>query len=215
MKSYQLSLGKDRVETHIYKALLPPLLPRFIRNFMSMILPYFGGNIASKILQSFGLIDVHSLWLRQHEHYEYQQMFRDHFDESGIDFLICPVNANTAVPHDSFSDLSATASYTFFYNYVNFSCGVTNQTSVLINHTQVVPVTKVDKLLDQKDKLEPKEFHDKKSSFHYDPTECHNLPVGIQVVGGYFEDEKTLQAMKIVESVVNYHYGPNKEQTSN
>lgn len=38
----------------------------------------------------------------------------------------------------------------------------------------------------------------------YDATKMHGLPVGVQIVGRSFEEEKVLAVMKIVEDAMGY-----------
>ncbi|KAI3652955.1 hypothetical protein MP228_002380 [Amoeboaphelidium protococcarum] len=40
---------------------------------------------------------------------------------------------------------------------------------------------------------------------HYDADKMHGLPVGVQIIGGYRQDEKTLAAMKVVEKALVKH----------
>jgi Asp-tRNA(Asn)/Glu-tRNA(Gln) amidotransferase A subunit family amidase len=119
------------------------------------------------------------------------QRFRELVKDQQLEFLIAPVHAHPAVPHGCFRDMSFTASYTLLYNYLNYSSGV-------------LPVTKVDSRIDQLDvrDKQPADYLDRMSMKHYDAERAHGMPVGVQIIGGYYEDEKTLEAMKLVEKVM-------------
>ena len=68
----------------------------------------------------------------------------------------------------------------------------------------VLPVTKVDKILDALDSQKAVK-HSKRNAVSrgayklYDANAMHGLPVGVQIVGRRHEEEKVLEGMKIVE----------------
>jgi len=77
----------------------------------------------------------------------------------------------------------------------------------------VLPVTRVDRNLDSV----PDDFlHDSTGSWilekklyggsnpAYNADTMHNLPVGVQIVGRCWEEEKVLKVMELVESAVGY-----------
>ena len=78
----------------------------------------------------------------------------------------------------------------------------------------VIPVTKVDQDLD----TVPQDFLDRSGGSKllesrvylgkdpaYDPVKMHGLPVGIQIVGKPYEEEKVLAIMRIIEDLVGDH----------
>jgi hypothetical protein len=70
--------------------------------------------------------------------------------------------------------------------------------------TGVIPITHVDGTLD---KLESLEFRDRNAIergtyVDYDSVEMHGLPVGVQVVGQRLEEERVIEAMKIIEGLL-------------
>ncbi|RDL33172.1 Amidase signature (AS) enzyme [Venustampulla echinocandica] len=112
--------------------------------------------------------------------------------ETKIDFMITPPNATPAVPHDGMHDAVSSCGYTFLFNMLDYSSGV-------------MPITHVDKSLDQL----PETFNIKKLNGvaqgaykHYDATAMHGLPVGIQVVGQRLQEEKVLAVMKRIEEAL-------------
>jgi len=113
-------------------------------------------------------------------------------EQDGLDVLIAPPNATPAVPHDGMRDAVSSCGYTFLFNLLDYSAGV-------------LPVTHVDKTLDQL----PLTFNIKKLNGvargaykHYDADRMHGLPVGVQVVGRRLEEEKVLAVMKRVEDAL-------------
>ncbi|KAL5611687.1 hypothetical protein BROUX41_000735 [Berkeleyomyces rouxiae] len=109
-----------------------------------------------------------------------------------IDFILTPPNATPAVPHDGMKVAVSSCGYTFLFNMLDYTAGV-------------LPVTHVDKALDQL----PKDFNIKKlngvaqGAYQlYDATAMHGLPVGVQIVGKRLEEEKVLAAMQLVEEAL-------------
>ncbi|CCF32818.1 amidase [Colletotrichum higginsianum] len=114
------------------------------------------------------------------------------WDSAGVDFLITPPNATPAVPHDGMRDAVSSCGYTFLFNLLDYTAGV-------------IPVTHVDKQLDQL----PGDFNIRKLNGVaqgayklYDACDMHGLPVGVQVVGRRLEEEKVLSIMKRVEDAL-------------
>ncbi|EQB55180.1 amidase [Colletotrichum gloeosporioides Cg-14] len=109
-----------------------------------------------------------------------------------VDFLITPPNATPAVPHDGMKEACSSCGYTFLFNLLDYTAGV-------------IPVTHVDKDLDQL----PADFNIKKLNGIaqgayklYNAKDMHGLPVGVQVVGRRLEEEKVLSIMKRVEDAL-------------
>ncbi|KAH7319267.1 amidase signature domain-containing protein [Rhexocercosporidium sp. MPI-PUGE-AT-0058] len=112
--------------------------------------------------------------------------------EAKIDVMITPPNATPAVPHDGMNDAVSSCGYTFLFNLLDYTCGI-------------MPITHVDKNLDQL----PPNFSLKKLNGvargaykHYDATAMHGLPVAVQVVGQRLEEEKVLAVMTRIEKAL-------------
>ncbi|KAF2815973.1 amidase signature enzyme [Mytilinidion resinicola] len=113
-------------------------------------------------------------------------------EEAKMDFLITVPNATPAVPHNGMKDAVSSCGYTFLFNLLDYTCGI-------------MPVTHVDKTLDQL----PASFNLKKLNgvargayMHYDATKMDGLPVAVQVVGQRLEEEKVLSVMDRIESAL-------------
>ncbi|KAH6681055.1 amidase [Plectosphaerella plurivora] len=114
------------------------------------------------------------------------------WESAGLDALITPPNATPAVPHEGMNDAVSSCGYTFLFNLLDWTAGV-------------LPVTHVDKELDQL----PGDFNLRKLNGiaqgaykHYDAVAMHGLPVGVQVVGQRLEEEKVLSVMKRIEDAL-------------
>ncbi|KAK5069457.1 hypothetical protein LTR64_008138 [Lithohypha guttulata] len=109
--------------------------------------------------------------------------------EQSFDLILTPVNATPALPHNGMHDAVSSCGYTFLFNLLDYTAGV-------------IPVTKVDKVLD---KL-PADFRATNGVMagaykYYDSEAMEGLPCAVQVVGGVpwrLQEEKTLAAMRRV-----------------
>ncbi|KAI9891798.1 MAG: hypothetical protein M1814_002363 [Vezdaea aestivalis] len=110
--------------------------------------------------------------------------------EAGVDFLICPVNATPALPHGSMKGACASCGYTFLWNVLDWTAGV-------------LPVLKVQRGDRVEEGWSPGNGIEKGAYEGYDPVEMEGLPVGVQVVGGRLEEERILQAMRVVREALD------------
>lgn len=112
-----------------------------------------------------------------------------------LDGIIAPTNPLPALPHDGTTSVSAIASSTFIYNILNYSVGV-------------IPVTyvdcSIDALTDEYKKWDGI-MHQKlyqSSRPLYDSNKMHGLPVGVQVIGQQWQEEKVIEMMSDVENAL-------------
>ncbi|KAJ8122896.1 hypothetical protein ONZ43_g1025 [Nemania bipapillata] len=119
---------------------------------------------------------------------EYSDYWNSTAEEDGqiVDAVIMPVAPHAAVIPGKYYH----SSYTELINLLNYS-------------VIVIPVTKADKLVDTVDSsYEPSSSFDKKNWEAYDPVVYDGGPVGLQIVGRKFEEEKVLSIAKIVVSAM-------------
>ena len=66
-----------------------------------------------------------------------------------------------------------------------------------------MPVTRVDPAVDRVSLQFSARNHIEKESYKmHDPKKMAGLPVGVQIVGGRLEEEKVLEAMRLVEELL-------------
>ena len=66
-----------------------------------------------------------------------------------------------------------------------------------------MPITRVDSTLDKLARtFRPRNKIEKDAYVGYDVGEMHGLPVGVQIVGRRFEEEKVLEGMKLIEGLL-------------
>jgi amidase len=124
-------------------------------------------------------------WLEERE--AYRKEYAIHWNNSGVDALLCPVGPGVAPKHN-------TAKY---WNY-------TSQWNLLDYPGVVFPVCKVDKDRDtwvgEPELLSELDEENRKL---WDPEEFHRSPVGLQLVGRRFEDEKILGILEHVTRAIS------------
>jgi amidase len=124
-------------------------------------------------------------WFEERE--AYRKEYALHWNKYGIDALLCPVGPGAAPKHN-------TARY---WNY-------TSQWNLLDYPAVVFPVCKVDRDIDRLEKGDtPMSGHDEYNRKLWDLEEFHGAPVGLQLVGRRFEDEKVLGILKHILAKVN------------
>jgi Asp-tRNA(Asn)/Glu-tRNA(Gln) amidotransferase A subunit family amidase len=123
----------------------------------------------------------------------------------GLDAVIAPVQAVPAVPHGGCDNLAPLACSTLLYNIVDLPVGV-------------VPVTRVDPARDALSdawraapgagsKLLERELYGPKGA--YDVHAMEGLPVGVQIVGEAWGEEKVLAVMHVVDAALGPRgFGP-------
>ena len=123
----------------------------------------------------------------------------------GLDAIIAPVQAVPAVPHGGCDKLAPLACSTLMYNIVDSPVGV-------------VPVTRVDPARDALSdawraapgggsKLLERELYGPKGA--YDARAMEGLPVGVQIVGEAWGEEKVLAMMHVVDAALGPRgFGP-------
>ncbi|KAK8136419.1 amidase [Apiospora sp. TS-2023a] len=137
-----------------------------------------------------GLLEYQDLTLQG---LDYEAQYSDYWNSTGdgdgqvVDAVIMPVAPHAAVIPGKFYHTA----YTEAMNLLNYSA-------------VVIPVTKADKDLDAvNESYQPLNDIDQKNWDAYDPEIYHGGPVGVQIVGRKFEEEKTWAIAKIVTAALN------------
>ncbi|TDL24037.1 amidase signature enzyme [Rickenella mellea] len=201
-------LGPDPRESSLFLVTLGPRLPSFIRNFAAwaastIIGDKIFGNLMrqSRTKSTFEFIDLISQ-KQQFRRKFYEQIWAKH----ALDGIIAPVQATPALPHGATTTLSPLAAATLLYNIVDSPAGV-------------IPVTRVSPTADiitpeffaqpgGGSSLLEADLYKGKTPF-YDAVKMQGLPVGVQVVGKSWEDEKVVAMMRVVDNALGERgFGP-------
>jgi amidase len=182
-------------------------VPNFMIKSMQFILKnVFGQKTVSDLLNAADLPSVTKLWNYQEEKMNLCQRTLKDWNETGVDgqemdVLICPASAFPPWKHNSFMYVSPCNWPVMTFNILDYPCGV-------------IPVTKVDPDLDKISDLDawireklPSNYKDgflwqKICYSFYDSKKMAGLPVGIQVAGKRFNDEKVLEFMKYIDGLI-------------
>ncbi|KAF2128547.1 amidase [Dothidotthia symphoricarpi CBS 119687] len=123
-------------------------------------------------------------WYEERE--AYRKEYALHWNKYGIDALLCPVGPGVAPKHN-------TAKY---WSY-------TSQWNLLDYPGVVFPVSQVDKATDVwDDDGSVWNGQDEDNRKLWDPEEFHGAPVGLQLVGRRFEDEKVLGILEHIKKEI-------------
>ncbi|KAF8873763.1 amidase signature domain-containing protein [Infundibulicybe gibba] len=117
----------------------------------------------------------------------YKMRWLDALQAQDLDFVLSVPNALPAVPHGGMKTGWRACGYTFLFNLLDYSAGV-------------LPVTRVDASMDRLSGFKPRNAIEAGAYTLYDAKDMHGLPVGVQIVGRRFEEEKVLAGMKIVQT---------------
>jgi Asp-tRNA(Asn)/Glu-tRNA(Gln) amidotransferase A subunit family amidase len=182
----------------------------FIRAFACWIIRDFvkDTKFASLLAQS------HKTPVRQYQEYvedklKFERQTRatlwDASPNLALDAVIAPVQAVPALPHGGCDRLSPLASSTLVYNMMNLPVGA-------------IPVTRVDATRDalsdtwrnapgNGSKILEKDIYGPKGA--YNPSAMNGLPVGVQIIGQPWGEEKVLAIMHVVDTVLGPRgFGP-------
>lgn len=107
--------------------------------------------------------------------------------DNEFDVLLCPGAPFVAPKHDEYSNFQ----YTMLWNCVDYPAGI-------------IPVGNVDKSIDMPiDTFIGRNDEDSANYAKYDPEVMHGAPICVQVVGQKMREEELLEAMAIIDAVVN------------
>eukprot|EP00823_Brevimastigomonas_motovehiculus_P005558 TRINITY_DN4132_c0_g1_i1.p1 TRINITY_DN4132_c0_g1~~TRINITY_DN4132_c0_g1_i1.p1 ORF type:complete len:649 (-),score=152.89 TRINITY_DN4132_c0_g1_i1:85-2031(-) len=184
-------------EDYTYGLVYVPKVPSWLRKSIGWLLEKcIADKQYADVFRAMDVNSVHECWVLQCQRALYRQQFASKLRQLKCDVLICPAHVLPAVEHGAFLKISSACCYTQLYNLLDWPAGI-------------VPVTHVRSTDVYTSK--PKSFLEKNMRLFYDPMKGQGLPVGIQVVGLPYEDEKVLCAMRIIQSLVNY----NRDFTTN
>ncbi|ORY92559.1 amidase signature enzyme [Leucosporidium creatinivorum] len=212
-KTLLSSIGSDPVESSLFLTITGPKIPSFIRLPLVWIIEHLvGDGIFSRALASSRVKSSRELQHWQHQRDLYADEFRKQvWGELKLDAILCAPQATPAQKVGETWDLSPLAMGTFLYNIVDTTVGV-------------LPVTFVDAVKDAfsddwfargkaGSKIIEKKVYQGLGGVGavYDAEAMEGIPVGVQVVGKHWEEEKVVEMMKVVDEALGPRgFGPGK-----
>ncbi|WRT64349.1 uncharacterized protein IL334_001281 [Kwoniella shivajii] len=200
-KSLLGNIGSDPMESSMRLVTLGSKLPRWLHWVLCWVVEnLFKDHLFASIFATSRPKSVQELWQFTARRDIYANAFRKLvWEDEEFDMLLCPVQAVPALEHGTTKLLSPLSVATILFNVVDSTVGV-------------IPVTHVDKSLDihasnylensQGSWILEKRVYENGGA--YDAEKMHGLPVGVQIVGKQWEEEKVLSMMKVVEDLVRY-----------
>ncbi|KAJ8588246.1 amidase signature enzyme [Rhizopogon salebrosus TDB-379] len=202
-------LDSDPQESSLFLTTVGPRIPSFIRSLVCWITnsAFVGDSLFSRF---FALARVKSVFEFTRFTDKRTQVctawYEEVWDKYGFDGIIAPVQALPGLPHGGCAYLSALAAATILYNVVDSPVGTIPVTRVDPDTDQVTPGFKPG--LAGRSKLFEERMYMGKTPV-YDPKAMQGLPVGVQVVGKKWEDEKVLAMMHVVDEALGPRgFGP-------
>ncbi|KAI0064993.1 amidase signature enzyme [Artomyces pyxidatus] len=126
---------------------------------------------------------------------EYRGRWFEYWKRQELDFILTVPNALPAMRHGDSKLQWKSCGYTFLFNVLDYSAGV-------------LPITRVDRTIDVLPSTYKSRNGIEAGAYQgYNADEMHGLPVGVQIVGRRFEEEKVLEGMKIIEGLLRDHGG--------
>jgi len=124
------------------------------------------------------------------EREDYRIRWFEYWQREKFDFVLTVPNALPAMRHGDSRRQWKSCGYTFLFNVLDYSAGV-------------MPITRVDRKLDVlSPAFRPRNKIEADAYKGYDVDDMHSLPVGVQIVGRRLEEEKVLEGMKLIESLL-------------
>ncbi|QSL65846.1 hypothetical protein MERGE_000124 [Pneumocystis wakefieldiae] len=186
----------DPLEKNLRLLVLSSWIPHFIRSIIAYIIEnfirdsklslVFKAARKKKFTEYCNLVHRRNLycneWFKVWNYYK-------------LDGIIAPISPLPALPHNGTTSVAPIAASTFIYNLLNYSVGC-------------LPVTFVDSSIDiLSDEYKKWDgiMHQKlyqSSRPLYDSDKMHGLPVGVQVIGQQWQEEKVIEMMFDVENAL-------------
>lgn len=205
----------------LFLTTLGPRLPGFVRKAGG----WFAGSVMGdtsmgRLIKVSSIKSSREVFQWQDKRYHFVEKVRRRiWGEMGLDAIICtvlpyespsfladfsagPVQATPSVTHGATKDLSPLAIHTIFWNVVDSSVGV-------------IPVTRVSRDLDELpagwDVAIAKSSSPwlGKKLYHgvYDADKMHGIPIGVQIVGPAWHEEKVLKMMTVLNEALETLHG--------
>ncbi|KAG6869233.1 hypothetical protein C0993_009097 [Termitomyces sp. T159_Od127] len=216
-------LGPDPKESSLWLVTSAPKLPSFVRSFAAWAIEtVLGDKIFAQIVRTTRVrpMEEYTSLIAERDDF-IKTFYHEVWNKYGFDGIIAPVQAVPQLPHgyvdpifygtsvnmtkhSGCNNFSALAAATILYNVLDHPAGC-------------LPVTHVDPAKDQitpewtaslghgSPYLENGVFHAKTSL--YNPIRCAGMPVGIQIVGKKWEEEKVMEMMHVVDDALGKDRG--------
>jgi len=209
-QSARLEIGSDPVELSMFLTLLGPRIWGWARWCSVWALnSFFGDDLLARLIASSRYKDVYEFkqWEVNKDAY-IREFYEKVWEAHGFDGIISATQPVPAIPHGACRFLSMLVNSTVLYNVVDSPVGL-------------IPVTRVDPKLDAlteewtvrgegkgqgSNQVEARLYG---NGGIYDVEAMAGLPVGVQIAGKSWEEEKVIEMMKVVDKALGERgFGP-------
>jgi len=167
--------------------------PYFVRKIVSFLLKFTGNRRMADIINATICESHGQYWEHEDTKNKFVKEFYNRFVEKKFDALIIPGGPFPAMKHGFAQKLALGWCYFFLTNMTNWPSGA----------IPVTTVRKDEQYVDENEFGEDMFTKDMKENAE----DSEGLPVGVQICGMAYNDEKTLAAMKIVEDLLEENKG--------
>ncbi|CAE6451957.1 unnamed protein product [Rhizoctonia solani] len=235
-------LQSDKQEPAIFLVTLGPRLPAFVRALSGLLVRLFVSDTTfARLFGASRPRTVSELWESSAARMAADSALQNHLwgQMLNLDVLICPVQALPAIPHGATKTLTPLAASTLAWNVVECPVGVVPVTHVHPDKDalpadwleQVTPGPVIRPLRDNvvEVQVEPSRMIERAVYGSgtrllqpldepvpvYDAELMKGLPVGVQIVGKPWEDEKVIYVMEVLDEALGERkpgFGPNANE---
>jgi len=161
------------------------------RKVLAAGLDRIGDRRAARYVREVGQKPADTYWDLVARRTEMRREALDAWNHADVDVVICPPHAAPAMQHRESGEFALALSYLFRYSLLNFPAGVVPVTRVIDADISTHP--------GGGDRVERRKAGIDAAS--------HGLPVGVQVVGRPYQEEKVLAVMEAIEAEVSRMVG--------
>lgn len=183
-------------------------LPRWVKRIYAWYLRHIRGDeIYAGLVENWHEQRITEFWPLVARREDYKNRWFEMWEREGLDFVLTVPNAFPACPHGGMKEGFSACGYAFLFNIVSPPSLHFREFGLITSRkldyaAGVLPVTRVDAKLDKLHYFKARNAIEKGSYKAYDPVAMAGLPIGVQIVGRRLEEEKVMEGMKIVESLL-------------
>ncbi|KIJ14359.1 hypothetical protein PAXINDRAFT_169765 [Paxillus involutus ATCC 200175] len=202
------TLESDPRESSLFLSTLGPKLPGVVRNLIGWVArTFFGDDLFSDLFSLARSKSVSEfVEFTDRRNRVARAWYNEVWDKHNFDGIIAPVQALPTIPHGACAVLSPLAASTVLYNVVDSPVGILPVTRV-DPATDALPAGFVPGATGGSTIFEKRMYVGPEAV--YDPKAMEGIPVGVQIVGRKWEDEKVLGMMQVVDEALGPRgFGP-------
>jgi len=178
-------------DTGVASGLFALRLPRFLIKLCVWFYRYIlRDEVYASLVEGWSVKNIQEYYALVGQRDNHRTEWFEYWQKEKLDLVLTVPNALPAIRHGDSRRMWTACGYTFLFNVLDYSAGV-------------MPITRVDRTLDNLPRaFRPRNKIEKGAYVGYNADEMHGLPVGVQIVGRRLEEEKVLEGMKLIEGLL-------------